>query len=1156
LLAYLLATIIIVIAAALAFGLAALLHLQGLTYVLFVVILLLFGIAAAVTIVVMHHRNKKRKEFEGDPGDTGARSELDLLLNDANRKLRESQQGAKTLESLPLIYILGDPGSAKTTMVLQSGLEPELLAGSASQGGEQSPTQILNLWYTRFAAFLEIGPAIRQSGALLARLMHRTRATAYRSAFGTGAPPRAVIVCISADQLLAPQGADSLLVSARTSGAQLREISRVFGMPVPVYVIVTKVDRVPHFEEYVRNLSEDEVRQVLGAPLGSIHSSAGTYADQASQTLSAAMDALVFKLGGFRVEMLHRENEAGNVAGVYEFPREFGKLRKNLSQYLVELCKPSQLSANPYLRGFYFTGVRARVVERVAAAPAAAQAPVAKDTGATQFLNLSSLRAQAAGQTASPVITSARVPQWTFLPRLLPEAILGDKSALISTRQSAPARLFRRILFGSLAFVFAVFTIMILISYVKNAALERRIREDARALPVESATATPTLNDLRTMDDLRQVIGQLDDFEHNGAPLSYRFGLYQGKELRERARHVYFDRFRPIFLNPTQQDFAKFLQALPDVPQTSSDTSSYLAAYNPLKAYLITTNHPEKSQTTFLTPIFFQYWKGTRTIDPDQEQLAEKQIDFYGNELLRKPPYAIDPDVTMVVRTQAYLSKFLANTRIYQTMLTDADKKNPRGIDFNRQYPDAVRYVSDSYKIRGAYTRDGFTFMKDALQHPERYAQGEKWVLGDQGGSNLDVAGIGKDLTAQYSSNYLKEWHQFLTSAHVAPCGGVREAPKELAALSGNSSPILELLSVISHNTAVDDQAIKSIFQPAQSLVDPNATDKLIGAGNADYIKALGDLELALEQASAQSTQLATDAAAFAPVSAAVFSAKAQVQKAAGAFNIDRDTHTDALITGLISQPIDCVGRLQPSPGAPANGGGAKICSAIDPLLGKFPFASKAQAQASLPEVDSVFAPETGVLWTTYATALKPFLVQTGPQLGAPYAQAPNAPGQVNPRFVAYFNRAARVSSELYGTGQKTASFSFTLRFIPGSGVSNASIVVDGQKIQTGAGAQQFTWNGRNAQNTSLVYDNNEAFSFQGPWSLFQMIRTAQVSRSGAGYKLEYPINTSTTIAGHKVGGTTSSSKTATFELSGTGADLLVGDAFAGLSCVRPVVAK
>ena len=62
--------------------------------------------------------------------------------------------------------------------------------------------------------------------------------------------------------------------------------------------------------------------------------------------------------------MLDRENDPANVTGVYEFPREFGKLRKNLNQYLVELCKPSQLSANPYLRGFYFTGIRARIVER------------------------------------------------------------------------------------------------------------------------------------------------------------------------------------------------------------------------------------------------------------------------------------------------------------------------------------------------------------------------------------------------------------------------------------------------------------------------------------------------------------------------------------------------------------------------------------------------------------------------------------------------------------------------------------------------------------------------------------------------------------------------------------------------------------------------
>jgi type VI secretion system protein ImpL len=806
------------------------------------------------------------------------------------------------------------------------------------------------------------------------------------------------------------------------------------------------------------------------------------------------------------------------------------------------------LSANPYLRGYYFTGVRARVVERVAAAPAAVQAPAAKDAGATQFLNLSSLRAQAAGQAAAPVVTSARIPQWTFLPRLLPEAILGDKSALTSTRQSAPAKLFRRILFGSMAFVFALFTVLILVSYFKNAALENRIREDAHALPVQSATATPGLSDLRTMDDLRQVIVQLDDYDHKGPPLLYRFGLYQGHKLADRARHVYFDRFRPMFLNSTQQGFAQYLTSLQDVPPNPSDSASYQATYDPLKAYLITTNHADKSQTTFLTPVFFQYWKSARTIDIDQEQLARKQIDFYGNELLSKPPYAIDPDDRMVLRTQVYLSKFLKNTSIYQNMLTEADQKNPRGIDFNKQYPDAVKYVSDSHPIRGAFTRDGFTFMKDALQHPERYAHGEKWVLGDQTGSNPDVSGIGKDLSAQYSAEYLKEWHQFLTSAQVH-CQGLKETAKEFVALSSPTSPILELFGVISHNTAVDDPGIKSVFQPAQSLVDPNATDRLIGGNNKPYIDALTNLAAALDPL-AQNPQSLTDPAAFAQVSQSLGSAKVAVQQAAQAFNIDKDTHTEKLVADLMSQPIDCVSRLQPSPGAPANAGGAKICSAIDPLLSKFPFASNAQSQASLPEIDSVFAPETGALWTTYVTALKPFLIQTGPQLNAPYGQAPNAQGTVNPRFAAYFTHAARVSNLLYGTSQKSPSVTFTLRFIPGSDVKSATFVLDNQKILTGTTPQQFTWNGTNAREASVVYDNIPSKPFEGTWALFQLVQVAQKTKLASGaYRLEFPIES--TFAGRKTG-----ESKVTFELSGLGADLLVGDAFAGLSCVRPVVLK
>src|SRR5262249_21451735 len=117
-----------------------------------------------------------------------------------------------------------------------------------------------------------------------------------------------------------------------------------------------------------------------------------------------------------------------------------------------------------------------------------------------------------------------------------------------------------------------------------------------------------------------------------------------------------------------------------------SDFSSYIQAYNPLKAYLITTSNPDKSQIKFLTPVLLQYWAQSRQVEPERLQLAQKQFDFYGTELLHQPPpYAIDPDSGPVEHTRSFLSRFLAETRVYQGMLMDADKTGP-SVDFNRQY--------------------------------------------------------------------------------------------------------------------------------------------------------------------------------------------------------------------------------------------------------------------------------------------------------------------------------------------------------------------------------------------------------------------------------------------------------------------------------------
>jgi type VI secretion system protein ImpL len=1150
LLIYLLAAVIVLVAALLAWGLAIVLHLQGTMLIVFVAIIVVLGLAAAATLLIMHFRTKKSQAQDGILPE-GSGGDVDLLLEDANRKLRTSQQGAKSLDAMPLIYILGDQGAAKTTMVQRSGLDQELVAGVAPRAGESVPTPVLNLWFTGQAALLEAGEAVRQSGALLSRLVVRTRPKAYRSAFGTGAAARAAVVCVSAEQLLLADGGASLLASARAIGAQLREISRLLGAPVPVYVIVTKLDRVPHFEEYVRNLSNEEVGRIFGSPLPRTDASAGVYADQAARTIGSVLDALCYTLGEFRVEMLERETEPRNSPGVYEFPREFGKLRKNLNQYLVELCKPSQLSANPYLRGFYFTGIRAQIVERMASAPAVAEERAPQDAGATQYLNISLGKSPASQQPQQPTMVASRVPQWTFLPRLFPQVIFGDKAALTATNQTAPARLFRRILYGTLAFLLAVYAILLLVSFLNNSAIEHQISAAAKALPVSSATSVslPSLTDLQALDRLRQTIVQLDGYQQDGAPWSYRFGLYEGDKLEVRARSIYFDRFRPMLLNPAHGNFVAYMHQLPDAPATNGDFSLYTAAYNPLKAYLITTSHPEKS-SSFLSPVFLQYWTGARQIDADQRQLAQKQIDFYAAELLRKPPYSIAPEPLVVAHTQSYLKNFLDETRIYQGMLIDADKATPAGIDFNKLYPGSAVCVTDPHIVRGAFTKNGFTAMQDALQHPERYASGETWVLGEKAGPAQNLSDVSGHLKAKYSGDYMNEWHLFLTSANVS-CVGLHEISSRLSMLTGPASPLLMLFYTVSHNTAVADDQIKSAFQPTQVLVDPNAAGIYIAPSNKPYIDSLVMLAGAIDSV-ASNPAAGSDAAAFLPVSGAVTNAKGAASQAAQLFKVDPQYNTAKTVQQLMLEPIDCVVKLIPSPGAAKNAAGAKICASVNALLRQYPFNANSTQQASIADVNAVLAPETGAVWTIYGAALKDTIVPVGAQYG-PSLTAPVPP---SPKFVTYFNRLAHVSSGLYPAGAKSPSFDFTLRFVPGSGVANATFVLDDkQRIPNGSISQQFHWDGATAQKSSVVVDSKEVATFPGQWSLFQLVRSAtKVTRTGTGYRLDYPINDVTTFAGHTINQTGTASKIVSFELSGPGAEILMSDYFSGLGCPGAVV--
>ena len=89
--------------------------------------------------------------------------------------------------------VLGETGSAKTSVVLHSGLEPELLAGQTVQDKVPVPTRTANLWYTRQFIFAEAGGPMLQDRPRWARLVKKLAPRQLHSVFGKGTPAPRVL---------------------------------------------------------------------------------------------------------------------------------------------------------------------------------------------------------------------------------------------------------------------------------------------------------------------------------------------------------------------------------------------------------------------------------------------------------------------------------------------------------------------------------------------------------------------------------------------------------------------------------------------------------------------------------------------------------------------------------------------------------------------------------------------------------------------------------------------------------------------------------------------------------------------------------------------------------------------------------------------------
>ena len=910
-----------------------------------------------------------------------------------------------------------------------------------------------------------------------------------------------------------PGAAEALAGSVERLRTRLREVSQLLGIALPVYVLLTRADRLPYFQEYVRNLSNDEASPVFGTTLPMASYSTGVYAEQETARVSTAFDNLFYSLAGRRRPLLAREFDAEKLALTYEFPREFRKLQSLLVRLLVDICRPSQLRMGPFLRGFYFTGVRPVVISSTRSAPARVEAvtqpaEAPRDYGATGVFDINKLRAGMTPQVQPvEVAESRRVPQWVFLPHLFTDVLLKDSSALAASTSSTKTSLWRRLLLVTSIVILLIFIAGFIVSFVRNKNLESQVKAAAQGASGIELTGQqlPSLDSLTRLDALRQAVETLSDYREDGPPLSMRWGLYEGNALYPSVRRLYFAHFKELLFGSTQNALVQTLAALPASP---GPTDPFQPMYDTLKAYLITTSNHDKSTVEFLSPVLLKAWAAGRNIDQPSMDLSAKQFDFYSEQLQEENPFGSENDANVVVHARHYLTQMVGEEQVYSLIKAQVDKAN-RSVNFNKDFPGSADVIVDGTTVEGCFTKAGWTAMHNILQDLPKYFSGEEWVLGTGSSSSMDLAKLAGILEVRYQNDYIAQWRAFLKVARVVGYTGAADASQKLLKMTSNDTPLLALFCTAAQNVAVDQPDVKKAFQPVLTVESPTCQDQhqYIGDANKPYIGGLSGLQACVDQASSapgQQPDLKTACGDLA------LKARAAAQQIGQGFTIDQDAHVDQTVQNLLYDPITAASNVEPPP-PPTKG----LCTSFGTVASMFPFNALAKTDASLQDVDGFFNPTSGALSKFYTESLKNVVTLQG----TTYVANPDAARKVKPPLLHFFNQAMALQRALYSGAPGQLQYKYALRPHPTPSVSGLSMTIDGQSLSFmggNASFQTFTWPGAAAPGVKLTVKMSGGSdfgwpSYDGTWGVFHFFADADEFRQNG--------NIYTVISIPKVGG-------------------------------------